>query len=318
MATATGDNSGIMLRMSDLTSEPKRMLPPIKGYEKELLVSIDEAIQPIISIVPDIEEMVWTVKQNCQQPRYKLSIDELASIMLYTLEWFPTESSFYFILNRTLRSQNRNELLPWFRYLRLFMVALSKVPTASHRMVYRGIKIDISSEFPDGRTFIWWAFSSASASIKVLEQFLGTTGHRTVFNIECDSAKDISKYSFYEGENEILMFPARQFQVISTFNSGNQLKIVHLKEIQPPFPLIHIPTAPSTTAAAGEKIKDAGAHASSGHSPSKYSDSPQFGRSSASTAASAPKHKVVPPRPEIQEFAKPGFCEKLPWIYLFF
>jgi Ran GTPase-activating protein (RanGAP) involved in mRNA processing and transport len=37
------------------------------------------------------------------------------------------------------------------------------------------------------------------------------------------------------------MYPARQFQVVSSFNSGNQLKIIHLKEIHPPFPLIHIP-----------------------------------------------------------------------------
>ncbi|CAF0975945.1 unnamed protein product [Adineta ricciae] len=300
MATATGNNLNIMLRMSDLTSEPKLTLPPIKDYEKELLVSIDQAIQPIISIVPDIKEMVWKVKQNCRQPRDKLSTDELASIMLYTLEWTPIESSFYFILNRTLRSQNRNDLLPWFQYLRLFMAALSKVSTTSHRIVYRGVKSDISGEFQDGKTFIWWAFSSASSSIKALEQFLGTRGHRTIFNIECDSAKDISKYSFYESENEILLFPARQFQVISTANSGNKLKTVYLKEIQPHFPLIHIPPAPSTTAAAAdEKIKDAVAHISSDHSSSKYTDYLQSNHSPANTAASVPNHKVVPPQPGI-------------------
>ncbi|CAF4087126.1 unnamed protein product [Rotaria sordida] len=50
----------------------------------------------------------------------------------------------------------------------------------------------------------------------------------------------------YQNENEILMYPARQFQVVSSFNSGNQLKIIHIKEIQPPFPLIHIPSTSST------------------------------------------------------------------------
>jgi Ran GTPase-activating protein (RanGAP) involved in mRNA processing and transport len=43
------------------------------------------------------------------------------------------------------------------------------------------------------------------------------------------------------------MYPARQFQVVSSFNSGNQLRIIHVKEIQPPFPLIHIPPTTSTT-----------------------------------------------------------------------
>jgi hypothetical protein len=105
--------------------------------------------------------------------------------------------------------------------------------------------MDVGDEFPEGKTFIWWAFSSCSSSIKVLEQFLGQTDHRTIFNIECDSAKDISEHSFYQNENEVLMYPARQFQVVSSFNSGNQLRIIHVKETQPPFSLIHIPPTSS-------------------------------------------------------------------------
>jgi hypothetical protein len=42
-----------------------------------------------------------------------------------------------------------------------------------------------------------------------LEQVLGQTGHRTIFNIECDLAKDITQHSFYQSENEVLMYPAR-------------------------------------------------------------------------------------------------------------
>jgi Ran GTPase-activating protein (RanGAP) involved in mRNA processing and transport len=241
MARNTVDESKAMLRMCDLTSEPKRMLPPIKDYEKQQLVSLERAVQPLLSIVADIEEMVWTVKKNCQHPQDDLSSDESASIMLYTLEWTPHESSFYFILNNTLRSQNRNDLLPWFLYLRLFMFALSKLPSTKHRIIYRGIEMDASNEFPKGKTFIWWAFSSSTSSLEVLQQFLGKIGHRTIFNIECDSAKDISKHTFYQKENEILMYPARQFEVVSLFDSGNQMKIIHIKETQPLFPLIHIP-----------------------------------------------------------------------------
>ena len=36
--------------------------------------------------------------------------------------------------------------------------------------------MDVGDEFPEGKTFIWWAFSSCSSSIKVLEQFLGKSG----------------------------------------------------------------------------------------------------------------------------------------------
>jgi hypothetical protein len=254
MAAKTVDESKMMLRMCDFASEPKRMLPPIKGYEKEPLVTLEQAVKPLHTLVPDVEEMVWRVKQNCQHPPDHLSSDESASIMLYTLEWMPRESSFYFILNKVLRSQNRAELLPWFLFLRLFIFALSKLPSAKHRTVYRGVKMDVGDEFPEGKTFIWWAFSSCSSSIKVLEQFLGQTGHRTIFNIECDSAKDISEHSFYQSENEVLMYPARQFQVFSSFNSGNQLRIIQLKEIQPPFPLIHIPSISSGNADRSEEM----------------------------------------------------------------
>ena len=104
MAAKSVHESKMMLRMSDFTSESKRMLPPIKGYEKEPLVSIEQAIKPLHSLIPDIEEMVWTVKQNCQHPQdHHLSSDESASIMIYTLEWMPHESSFYFILNKSLK-----------------------------------------------------------------------------------------------------------------------------------------------------------------------------------------------------------------------
>ncbi len=48
----------MMLRMSDFASEPKRMLSPIKGYEKQLLVSLKQAVKPLISLIPDVEEMV--------------------------------------------------------------------------------------------------------------------------------------------------------------------------------------------------------------------------------------------------------------------
>ena len=101
MAEKSDDESKVMLRITDFTAEPKRILPPIEDYEKQPLVSLEEAVKPLISLVSDVEEMVWTVKQNCQHPPPPLTSDESASIMLYTLEWMPHERSFYFILNKS-------------------------------------------------------------------------------------------------------------------------------------------------------------------------------------------------------------------------
>jgi hypothetical protein len=134
------------------------------------------------------------------------------------------------------------------------MFALTKLPSTTHRILYRGVKMDLGEDFPKGKTVTWWAFSSCSSSLEVLEQFLGHNGQRTIFNIECDSGKDIHQHSFYQSENEVLMYPARQFQVKSTLNSGNQLKIIQLKEIHPQYPLIHIPQTYASVPPKSSKI----------------------------------------------------------------
>ncbi|CAF5145645.1 unnamed protein product, partial [Rotaria sp. Silwood1] len=118
------------------------MLLPIQGYEKMPLVSLEEAIVPLVSLVPDVEQMVWVAKQNSNGPTDGLSSDESASIILYTMEWEPYEKSFYVILNSTLRATIREQLRPWFLYLRLVINALEKLPSTT-RTVYRGVKADL-------------------------------------------------------------------------------------------------------------------------------------------------------------------------------
>ncbi|CAF4387115.1 unnamed protein product [Rotaria sp. Silwood2] len=241
MSTEYPDDFQRGLHFSDFVSEPKRMLLPIKGFEDKPLVSLEKAVEPLHSLVNDIGQMVWIAKENCQKPENCLSQDESASIMLYSMEWKPHESSFYYILNNVLRSQNRQELIPWFLYLRLVIHALSKLPASSPKIVYRGIRKDMSSEFSKGQKFIWWGFSSCTTSIEVLNNFLGQNGARTIFNIECQSGKSIGRHSFYEKEDEFLIYPAQQFEVISSYNAGNQLHIIHIKETSPPWPLFPKP-----------------------------------------------------------------------------
>ncbi|CAF3724295.1 unnamed protein product [Rotaria sordida] len=104
-------------------------------------------------------------------------------------------------------------------------------------------------EYPEGKTFVWWGFSSCTSNVRVLqnEQVLGTTGPRTFFTIECNSGKDIRKYSCFKAEDEILLPAARQFKVEACLSQGNGFYLIQLKEIQPPFPLIElVPTTPAT------------------------------------------------------------------------
>ncbi|CAF4043476.1 unnamed protein product [Adineta steineri] len=261
MAAKFSDEPQHVSRFSDFTSKPRRMLPPILGYENEPLVSLEEAIHPLIPLVPEVERMAWTVKQNHFDGEHSLTDNEAASIILYTMEWEPRQNSFYIILNNTLQAANRNLLKPWFLYLRLIMTSLAKLPSDSNRLiVYRGVKLDLSAQYSKGSTVTWWGFSSCTISVGVLsnEQYLGQSGTRTLFTIDCFSAKCIKQYSLFLDEEEVLLPPARQFQVIDSLNSGNGLHIIQLKEIQPKFPLIN-PVPSPLKLPKSNKIGDQGA-----------------------------------------------------------
>jgi hypothetical protein len=227
-------------RFSDFAGEPCTMLMPIEGYEQEPLVSLEEAVEPIVAVVPKVKKMAYFAKERCKKiPDNKLSLDESASMMLYTMEWIPYKECLYVVLNATLRSENRRKLIPWFLFLKLILTAIGRLPTL-HCFVYRGIKRDMRKYYPRGETIIWWGFSSCTSTLDVLEddQFLGSTETRTFFTIECTSGKDIRNYSSISTEDEILLPPGRQFQVVSCLKQSGDLYVIQLKEIEPRYPLL--------------------------------------------------------------------------------
>ena len=63
----------------------------------------------------------------------------------------------------------------------------------------------------------FWSLSSCTKNGHVLTNpmFCGTTGPRTVLNITTNAARDISPYSFYAVEAEVLLPPGLQFRVMS-------------------------------------------------------------------------------------------------------
>ena len=205
------------------------------------LVSLEDAVQPLIPYVPDVRRMAYIAKIKCQEsPANAMSIDESAAIMLYSMEWDPQDECLYYALNVAMRTENRNVLKPWFLYLKLILTALTQLPW-SHRFVFRGVKLDMRKEYPKGKMIVWWGFSSCTSSIGVLQndQFLGSTGVRTLFTIECLNAIDIGQYSCFK-EDEIILPPARQFQVVSCHTHGQDLHMIELREVEPPFPLIDL------------------------------------------------------------------------------
>ncbi|CAF4189089.1 unnamed protein product [Rotaria sordida] len=205
------------------------------------LVSLEEATQPLIPHVPEIEHMVYIVQGNNIKPQDDLTVDESSSIALYSMEWTPRKNSFYIFLNETLRNANREEMLPpWFKFLKLLLTALSKLPPTGPRTIYRGVKLDLRQKYKEGMRIVWWGFSSCTTTVEVLENdaCFGKSGTRTLFAIECDTGKNICHCSFYEKKDEILLLPGREFEVVSSMDMGHQMSMIQLKEVEPRFPNI--------------------------------------------------------------------------------
>jgi hypothetical protein len=238
---ARGKNS--QLKIPD--SEQSKTLEPISGYAQEPVLSLAEACEPLVGILQDILMYVSAALEGTPaEPPDGLTRDESAAIRLYTMEWIDVHESLYFILNGTFKTLDREALRPWFKYLKLFLTALVKIPCAPPQTVWRGVKKNISDEFPQGRQVIWWAFSSCTKTLTVLESdaYLGKMGQRTLFSIEVFNGRNIRAHSHFDIEDEILSLPGTCMEVQSRFNPASDLHIIHLKQkipeemlLEPPF-----------------------------------------------------------------------------------
>ena len=255
MATGGASESTVKYahRVTDLDAETLEYLSAMTRHAEVPLDSLEEAVNPLESIVADVELQAYMALQKSENPKDDLTPDESASIRLYTMEWAPNDRCLYRVLNTTLRlkGENRLEKLKcWRQYLRLFLHALFRLPP-QQATVYRGVKIDQSNSYKETRKYVWWSFSSCTTSLNVLNSklFLGKTGQRTMFNIECKSARDIRNHSDMPHEDELLLPPAFEFQVTGHLDQGD-LHMYTLKETRL---LISIP--PSTNSNSTRKYK---------------------------------------------------------------
>ncbi|CAF5221276.1 unnamed protein product, partial [Rotaria magnacalcarata] len=139
-----------------------------------------------------------------------------------------------------LRTEDREALKPWFLYLKLILTGLARLPTNQHR-VYRGVTLANDDQYRQGNTIVWWGFSSCSTKRNISEHeiFLNETGKKTLFIIDCITGRDISQYSIFQKEKEILLLPATTLQVIRTYrDKQNFYNIIHLQEIKSTYTLL--------------------------------------------------------------------------------
>ena len=217
---------------------------PILGYAEEPLLPLVKACAPLTTLIPNLLFYVeLALIETPEQPADGLTIDESAAIRLYTIEWTGKQRSLYSMLNHTLKKDTRDNLRPYFKYLKLFLTALAKLPCVPQCTVWRGVTKDLSAQFPLGSPVIWWGFSSCTTSLPVLENnmYLGTRGERTLFSAEVINGRTIRAHSHFVTEDEILLLPGTQMIVQSQFSPADDLHIVHLKQVVPEEVLLEPP-----------------------------------------------------------------------------
>jgi hypothetical protein len=197
---------------------------PISGYEDSPVLTLEEAVEKVVPLVSRAMDHVATAKQNYNQNSTLLTCDESAAIYLYSM---PT--SFFSHLNNSLRTKNRQALKPWFAFLKLFITALEKLPSTG-KTVWRGVSGEVDSLFANNDMHIWWSINSCSMALNIVQLFLGDKG--TLFAIDAIDGKDISTFSAFPAEQEVILMPETRVRAKGKpLNFIDRLIVVHLEEI---------------------------------------------------------------------------------------
>ena len=237
---STQQQQQLLSRLSDVANEPLGLLSPITGISATPRQPLMAAA--MASGVADMDAHGFVAAEHgaaqARDDPHGLDADEAGALTLYTFE-----SELYTSLNALLRQRDRQRLKPFFPYLKLMIDARRKLPRHVG-VVWRGVKgVDLRTNYKKGSEVYWWAFSSTTKELSTLQnpQFLGTSGVRTVFNIQVKRGVDIVRYSIFQGEDseaEVLIYPGTKLRVVDSMDMGGGLFMVHLEEIEIPTELM--------------------------------------------------------------------------------
>ena len=143
-----------------------------------------------------------------------MSTEEAAAIFVYTYE-----GEGYKTINKVLATRNIDALFNLRGYIFHLLNALRKLPRYTKKKVlYRGIDGGSVAWGEDnhavGCTLTWPAFTSTTATERVIKDFVQYTLKPVVFEIRGDfNGCSISDFSFIKDEDEILLEPETTFVI---------------------------------------------------------------------------------------------------------
>ena len=174
-----------------------------------------------------------------------LTVEDVAVILCYTFEWtedvkrtFGCGISPYKMLNNSLSVDRSSSSIKITRgFLFLLLRAMRKLPrfVPDNHTLYRGIKVHVQTEedpeFPDRKPYalgslkIWWGVVSATTNLEITQMFLGNV-KSTLFVVSGNPwGYDISVFSGFPEEKEILLEPERKLCVLGTIRKDELITV---------------------------------------------------------------------------------------------
>ena len=152
-----------------------------------------------------------------------LSLDQAIAICSYTFDLgFHSKTSdgsdnLFEQLNRTLRTRDPSKMLQLRPYLYFLMSGLSALPDWKGT-VFRGVPASafdvVKENYALGKDVHWSSFTSTSTSLSKAKEFAHGKGG-IIFSIGVVTGRQVSAYSAFKRENEILLGPNTRLVVTS-------------------------------------------------------------------------------------------------------
>lgn len=235
------EDKAFHFRLIDVDDAPP--LTPVYGWEESSLSTLRDAcnrlpLKHALKHVRAAEEMSTDFLLFHPTFLSDLGFSEefragvVGAIHLYTQDW---DESLFRSLNHTLRNRIRENVKPYFPYIKYLMAGFFLLPgILNGTIVYRGAQCDLSSKYPVGRKFRWWGFSSAIENPDLLAPLLQSSPALTVFAITCKSGLPIKVYSS-TGSDEILLPFGTEYIVRNVSKPSEHSSLIEIEQISDPF-----------------------------------------------------------------------------------
>eukprot|EP01047_Picozoa_sp_COSAG01_P068132 COSAG01_NODE_9777_length_2347_cov_1.999555_1_plen_404_part_00 len=201
---------------------------PFYGWEDTPRVGLEESVKDLP--IPRIDKYAGAsvdfaddyLRRHGGVDPFGLDREEIAAFNLYSkANLTHPDQGFFAVMNRTLNEKDRRKLVPFFPYLRIVFDGAKKSKNACPLTLLRGFpnrRDNWQEEYKIGEVIYWWGFSSTTRKSRVLDSddFFGASGDRTLFMLDCIAGVDVTPYSDYAHEEEVLLMPGAKFEVTQT------------------------------------------------------------------------------------------------------